>query len=703
MKNITQLRKTFKKFSSLHKNVEVPAFLGNLAGTVKADVNQNVYVVLQNGEELTVRNVRVPNVPRLPVIIGYDTSNPTLLQVLRARDVYLNSPYPDIPQHADSTHQWPKHDTLFVRQEQFLPGLVIPTTGLSVQLMGFVYYLSGWHMLNNQEIDLTAQIPTTGAKYILVEVDDAGLITFSDGASADSRELLTYENIPAVSSVNKMPLFAVKVYVGQSSIIKSRLYTDIVDLRWSGYSNASGSAASLNWADIIDVPVVFPPDTDITDPLYVRKFDSLVDPTVNDDVSLGYLKNDLWHNTAARSYYLCHDNTDGAADWLSLGGGGGGGMAFVVDGNLAVLAGATNVIVFAQDTTIEEWYFHIEDKGSAGITTLDIHYFGGDSIFTTQANRPTIAFDAVTNLFVATPDVTVFPAGTVLELHIDEIATGAMSAVVVGAMASGGGGGGGGGAVTVTDGVSAPISVGNIIFDGATVTDLGGGSVTIVYPDPPAPDSGLLPLDVVPASPHAMDDEFTGSTLDAKWTDPTTSAAGNENTVAVSGGWLRISAVTANKHVNGIRQAAPSGSFSVSAKMLDSLYAGNDIRAGLFVGIDGGKGHVCGAFQQDGGIGAIGISTVSNTADWSGYDGFLATTAGNTSIPTWVRIRWNSATSTLYFDASQNGILWKNITSRSGMSQPDQAGLCIYSNSGAIQTAELLLYDWFRVVESADF
>lgn len=248
MSNINRLRKSFQRFlSSAKKNVEVPAFLGNIAGTVKANVDQDVYVVLQNGEELIVRNVRVPNVPRLPVIIGYDASNPNLLQVLRARDVYSTSSYPDIPNHADSTHQWPKHDVLWVRGEQILPGLVIPSTGLTVQIMGFVYYLAGWHSLDNQAIDLTAEIPTTGAQYLLVEVDNAGAISFNAGSVVNSREMLTYEDIPAVSA-DKLPLFAVKVYAGQTGVIKSRLYSDIVDLRWSGVS--SGGTWGSVWGSI---------------------------------------------------------------------------------------------------------------------------------------------------------------------------------------------------------------------------------------------------------------------------------------------------------------------------------------------------------------------------------------------------------------------------------------------------------------------
>jgi hypothetical protein len=454
-------------------------FLGNHLGVVKASDDADVYVTLYNGEVIVVKNTKVPNIPKLPVIIG-SMPESTLLQVLHSREVYESTPYPTVPAHAEKTHQWPGYDTLWIQGEQFLPGLVFLKSALVLTLVEFVYFLNGWRQLKTQDIDMSPYIPTFGAKQILIETDSAGTLSYVEGVVKGSRELLLVSDIPLVSSVTKKPLVAVKVYAGQATILKTRFFTDITDLRWSGYSTSAGVASSVNWSDLIDVPVTFPPDLTITDPLYVRKFDSLVDPTVNDDITIGYLKNDLWHNTASRSYFLCHDNADGAADWFPLGQGGGG-FTFAVDGTLAVLASsASNVIVFTKDTVIEDWYFHIEGKGSIGTTILDVHYLigGSGSIFTTQANRPSIAFDAASNLMIATPDITQFFAGDVIELQIDQVATGAISLVLVGNV-TGSNGASSSSAVTVTDGIATPIAVGNIVFDGATVTDDGGGQATI--------------------------------------------------------------------------------------------------------------------------------------------------------------------------------------------------------------------------------
>src|SRR3990172_8002504 len=103
---------------------------------------------------------------------------------------------------------------------------------------------------------------------------------------------------------------------------------------------------------------------------------------------------------------------------------------FSIDGALAVMENAANIILFTKPTTVYRWSFYIENKGTSGTTILDIHYVGGASIFTTQDNRPSITFDAASNLVTAAPDVITFVAGDVLQLDIDQIAVGATGARV---------------------------------------------------------------------------------------------------------------------------------------------------------------------------------------------------------------------------------------------------------------------------------
>lgn len=49
--------------------------------------------------------------------------------------------------------------------------------------------------------------------------------------------------------------------------------------------------------------------------IYTKKHAEAGDPTVNDDVDLGYHVGDTWVNTADGGGFLCTDNTADAAVW----------------------------------------------------------------------------------------------------------------------------------------------------------------------------------------------------------------------------------------------------------------------------------------------------------------------------------------------------------------------------------------------------
>src|SRR3990172_3176405 len=101
----------------------------------------------------------------------------------------------------------------------------------------------------------------------------------------------------------------------------------------------------------------------------------------------------------------------------------GGSITFVIDGVLAVVENAPGAYVFTAAATIFDWYVYLKITGTAGSSIFDIH-LNGTTIFTTQANRPTVAFDDANGWVVATPDVIDFVAGDVLTFDIDQIATG---------------------------------------------------------------------------------------------------------------------------------------------------------------------------------------------------------------------------------------------------------------------------------------
>lgn len=474
-----QLRKYFKSvISAKSPNGEFTAWLGNADGTVVADDRGGVYIMDWNGNVQVVLNTKVPAYPFRPVRVGYVSESSKVLEVKEFVDAYPTRRPIHVPNHAEN-HQWGGVDTIWVRGEQILPGNAIPddTDQMVINFVGYVYFLNGWHLIDTFALDLTPYIPSTGALYILLEVDEDRVVTVLTGSAVGSREELEYEDIPSPSA-GKRPLVAVKMYAGQTRIWKTKTMQDIVDLRWAGFSTG-GISTAVNWSEIIDIPAVFPPDTSYTDPLYVRKFIFSTPPTVDDDDTEGYLKTDLWFDEASDVVYQCHDNATGAADWQVIGGGGGGDLEFRIDGTLAVLSDVYYILI-TKDTTISKWYIFCDSPGSAGSTIYDVH-LNGTTIFTDQGNRPTLAYNDGDGWAVSgTPDFVDFVEGDILSIHIDQVATGAEGLSGSGLVT--GSGGGGNFNLTLED-ESATVSVpnvGKIVVPDGTLQNNGGGEVQIL-------------------------------------------------------------------------------------------------------------------------------------------------------------------------------------------------------------------------------
>ena len=217
-----------------------------------------------------------------------------------------------------------------------------------------------------------------------------------------------------------------------------------------------------------------------------------------------------------------------------------------------------------------------------------------------------------------------------------------------------------------------------------------------------------FPLDTAPSSAHAKDDEFPGSSLDAKWT-LISSGAGLETTATVSDGWLFFepttagTASTAKRGTWGYRQASPTGAFTVSARVLDIPGASDDARVGLLVARTASTralifGHQTSVPRI---ANVIGTNLYSETADTGAYDGttdtFETVNLGQVTAGLWYKVVWDG-TSTMTFYFSSDGVRWRTLTSRTE-SQPDRIGLCIYGNTANIRADHMLGAGWFRVTE----
>ena len=502
-----EIEKFFSRLQEYRKDAIVNARLGNLLTGALKDGNR-FYATLVNGQVVKVVNNKVPAVFRWPVRIGY-TPGSHLLQVLETWNVFDELPQPDIVSHAD-THQWPGSDTLYSRGEQILPGLFVPTTGLTLAAYAFVYYLAStdgvYHLLPNQFIDFAAEVPVSGAKYVLLEVNEDRDLQFISGTSVLTRDILRAEDIPA-PSVGWHPLIAVKMYEGQTSWIFSETDTDITDLRWAGYT---GQAVAIDWDDILSKPTVFNPDLTVTDPRYPRIFPALVPPTASDDNTLDYKVGDFIIDTVLGVAYQAIDVSTDAAIWFSASAvAGSGAVGLVIDGALAVVDTAAPAIMLTADTTVSTWYFRLKNRGTSGSSIFDL-ILTRDGVDTSilqdvyDDNRAVIAYDDANGwVKVTVPLITDFIEGDVITPNIDQVAPGASTLTVT---SNGISGGAIGFNLTVEAvGGSPSIShVGKIVVPADKLQDNGGGEVELLLPD------GLEKIeDVIVAGSSAADMTFS--------------------------------------------------------------------------------------------------------------------------------------------------------------------------------------------------
>lgn len=263
MSDIDKLRAALGADSD--KPLEFKAVMGRADGTVKS-IENNVYITLYNGSVIEVYNDRLPRIAWRKIVVGYDPTDPLLLQVLRFDNVYATNPTPMIPNHKES-HTWFSYDAIDVYGEQILPLLPRAIGGLVVRVYGGWYQAnSAYHIIDTQDLDLSGEAIASGAEWVNAEIDDAGVTTYNHGANYGSRELLLPEYIPTTDPAKKL-LFSVKTYAGQVSIIQTRTESDIFDPRMTGVSSG-GTATTMDWSGLLNVPAVFPPDTSYTDPLY---------------------------------------------------------------------------------------------------------------------------------------------------------------------------------------------------------------------------------------------------------------------------------------------------------------------------------------------------------------------------------------------------------------------------------------------------
>jgi hypothetical protein len=235
---MNEFQQVLVNFLMQDEDNELPAYLGNKSGVVKTNITGRVYVTLFNSAVMKVYNDRVPNIYHRWVMLGYDKHS-KLIYVKKSWFAYNEKFEADVGEHAE-LHEWWNVDAIKVHGENIIPGLTVPDEDISVKIFSRPFYLSGWHLFSTRTVDLSSHVPASGARFVLIEINTSGVVSILDGTTVSDRGALNYSDIP-IPSVDKHLLSIVRLYAGQTRVIKTRTDTDIIDPRWAGYYYASVS------------------------------------------------------------------------------------------------------------------------------------------------------------------------------------------------------------------------------------------------------------------------------------------------------------------------------------------------------------------------------------------------------------------------------------------------------------------------------
>jgi hypothetical protein len=239
----------------------MPALLGDGQGNVEVDGRPN-YVYwrsINSGMYGVAFNNRVQPANNAPVIIGYDSLQPDLLQVLSLREVYAGTGAdvpPNVTRHHE-THEFESAggggDVVWVQQQQFVPLMVTPTDpkSMSVEVNAGVYLHDGGigHFTDSTTIDLSSYKPSTAsvARFVAIYIDAASnTLGYQAGTefSLSSPPTDPYDEVPALPQ-DAVPLTAVLLTEDTSAIGWNSLF----DLR--GLTSGVSVLASYQRGSII--------------------------------------------------------------------------------------------------------------------------------------------------------------------------------------------------------------------------------------------------------------------------------------------------------------------------------------------------------------------------------------------------------------------------------------------------------------------
>jgi hypothetical protein len=229
-------------------------------------------------------------------------------------------------------------------------------------------------------------------------------------------------------------------------------------------------------------------------------YHTTADPTVNDDTAAGFRNNTLWINETSGAMFLLLDNTEGAADWLAVGGAGVDltGVDFLVGTATGLLSGEIVVGTTPGGELGNTW----------ASPTIDTTHAGSNHLQPVRKNSAGSVFTRRQLNFIEGSNVTLTVADDAGNDEVD---------ITIAA------GGGGSGVDVEEDGASEGTGITTLNFTTGLDVSVTGAEATI---SATGGGGGTTWLDSVPsgnAPGGADDDEFDDASIAGAWTQVTAS------------------------------------------------------------------------------------------------------------------------------------------------------------------------------------
>lgn len=273
----------------LEADLRIKGTLGSIdpsTGNITFDVpGRPGYVWVQpvyGGQKMAAFNDGAPLLPNAPVVVAYDYV--THIWKIEGINTALSSTYaganntPIVSGAPQPVGQGTGHNPL-IPSNLFLPGMVTPSlvSPLSISIYQFNYVWGGQkYFFPTTEFDLTPYLPASANTHgwVLVGVDPTNnTATALAGTTYPTATTLTQATVNLVSFTNKLPLFAVAMYNGQTALTNTEGTGGnpgtFADCRpWLAFDNSYVETIGVQ-APIINVGTALNPIIGLSTPLAV--------------------------------------------------------------------------------------------------------------------------------------------------------------------------------------------------------------------------------------------------------------------------------------------------------------------------------------------------------------------------------------------------------------------------------------------------